>query len=103
MYKSKKLLYSHNRNLHSNMEFKCTHCDKTFNQKSNLDYHIQQVHYKKMEFPCSYCEKTFSSKRNKIQHELTHEGIKPFKCSKCEKAFGLKPTLLLHLAKIHQD
>ena len=85
------------------MEFKCTHCDKTFNQKGNLDYHIKQMHNKRMDFPCSHCEKIFSSKRNKIQHELTHEGIKPFKCSKCDKAFALKPTLLLHIAKTHQD
>ena len=89
--------------MHSNMEFKCTHCDKSFSQNGNLKVHISRMHEEKVLIPCSLCEKSFSSKQKKFLHELTHQGIKRFKCSKCEKAFTEEIPLLKHTATVHPE
>ena len=69
VFRREKLLYHHNRNCHSNMEFKCPHCEKTFNQNGNLKIHISTVHENNRPFNCSFCEAPFKTKKHVWQHE----------------------------------
>ena len=69
VYKKEKLLYHHTRNMHSNMEYKCPHCDKVFNQSGNLKIHITTIHENHRPFPCSFCDQPFKTKSHVWQHE----------------------------------
>ena len=69
VYKKEKLLYHHTRNMHSNMEYKCPHCDKVFNQSGNLKIHISTIHENTRPFSCSFCDQPFKTKSHVWQHE----------------------------------
>ena len=78
---SAKSLYLHNLNIHSNREFKCSQCEKVFNQRANLRVHVLQVH-EKITVPCSHCQKALSSKEKKNLHEAKCPHVVCFFCKK---------------------
>ena len=44
-------------------------------------------------YDCKTCKKLFKSKTGLSQHELSHNGLRPFKCKMCGKSFQLRITL----------
>lgn len=110
--------------LHKNQ---CSHCNKNFTSKSDLDKHVR-VHtnqrpyvcldcgqtfkqlgsfkghqaakhaiLKNGYFVCNICEKYFPLKERLKLHLRTHAGIKPYKCKLCDKQFARGGGLAQHL------
>ena len=48
--------------------FKCDKCDKIFNQKAHLSYHIKNNACKIYSYFCKYCNKGFSSDSSMYRH-----------------------------------
>ena len=79
--------------------FKCNKCDKSFNEKEELNKH-RRTHLPEKRFECNQCGKCFRHKGNLNQHKITHTGIKAFKCNYCNRCFGHKGHLNEH-KRIH--
>ncbi|CAL8111410.1 unnamed protein product [Orchesella dallaii] len=86
--------------------FKCSQCDKSFNQKGTLESHILCMHEKARPFVCNLCNCTFSQKGNlrahvKKLHAPPAENEKAFKCEECTCVFRRLATLNNHISKVH--
>uniref|UniRef100_A0A4W5LT84 PR/SET domain 15 n=1 Tax=Hucho hucho TaxID=62062 RepID=A0A4W5LT84_9TELE len=80
--------------------YKCTLCNKVFQNSSNLNRHIRS-HGDKL-FKCDECDKMFSRKESLKQHiSYKHSKNEPdveyrYKCNTCDKAFRLENALEFH-------
>ena len=49
--------------------YRCLQCEKSYSQRSKLNFHVKLVHDKTNDTQCTYCDKTFSTKEGKKGHE----------------------------------
>jgi hypothetical protein len=49
-------------------DYVCEACDKVFQRKAHLDYHVNNESCKKREFLCKYCDKGFTTSANMYRH-----------------------------------
>ncbi|XP_043937108.1 zinc finger protein 84-like [Protopterus annectens] len=75
--------------------FKCTHCEKCFRTKSEVNQH-EQIHLAEKPFKCFNCEKGFKWKHQLSVHQRLHTGEQPFRCSACGIGFRWKYQLSSH-------
>uniref|UniRef100_A0AAY5KEJ0 PR/SET domain 15 n=1 Tax=Esox lucius TaxID=8010 RepID=A0AAY5KEJ0_ESOLU len=81
--------------------YKCTLCNKIFQNSSNLNRHIRS-HGDKL-FKCDECDKMFSRKESLKQH-ISYKHSKNevpdieyrYKCNTCDKAFRVENALKFH-------
>ncbi|XP_062571950.1 histone-lysine N-methyltransferase PRDM9-like [Saccostrea cucullata] len=76
--------------------YKCTVCDKVFNQSENL-YRCMLTHTGDKPYKCNVCGKAFNQSQNLQRHMRTHTGDKPYKCDMCGKAFNQSHHLQSHM------
>ncbi|XP_063696047.1 zinc finger protein 70-like [Culicoides brevitarsis] len=77
---------------------KCSLCDKSFAQISNLNHHMK-LHVdegKKARPKCDLCGKSFSEMRSLKRHEVKHTGERKYECDLCPKKFLYSHNLLNH-------
>ena len=80
-----------------NGEIKCTHCQKEFKTKNNLQNHVKKFHSLKCEF--LNCKTIFI---DTAQLE-THKEANHVKCEECGKLFMTKIRLNDHFIADHRD
>ena len=79
--------------------FSCSQCDKTFNSKSGLAYHMEKD-TGKFRLWCYQCQRGFTMRAQYESHMAKHEG-RSFPCEYCPKRFQSKPSLRVHVLKCH--
>ncbi len=81
--------------------FYCGKCQKSFNSRGGLRYHMQQ-HTGRFTYWCDRCQRGFSVQCNYQAHMAKHEG-RTFPCDLCEKRFSCKRSLQRHYVEHRGD
>ena len=94
-------------------EFKCEICEKTFESKCRLTYHIK-THQKTSNpessekcYKCSICDKEFNWRGYYMKHLRKHSksddksNISNFQCDNCEKSYNYVAHLKRHVTNKH--
>ena len=81
----------------------CFKCDKEFSKQDHLKAHFLAVHTEN-QFTCLQCERTFRYKSALDRHiKIIHENQRNHVCTKCGKSFGLKYDLTKHYETYHDE
>uniref|UniRef100_A0A8D9F501 Zinc finger protein 85 n=1 Tax=Cacopsylla melanoneura TaxID=428564 RepID=A0A8D9F501_9HEMI len=87
-------LYNH-KFTHNNVKFKCTYCEKVYNNPSNLQRHMKS-HTDDSLYICEVCGKDFGTSRYLKRHKDTHNTVNTFVCEVCNAGFKVKKHLTQH-------
>ena len=60
---------------HSNTNFRCSYCEKTYSRQYVLDRHIESVHYMQ-EYICDFCSKPFT-RFDSLNYHIAHQHLSP--------------------------
>lgn len=82
--------------------FSCDKCDYKCKFKSQLPWHVKQVHDKIKDFVCDKCDYKCSRNMDLQKHiKQVHDKIKDFECNKCDATFGGNSNLQTHIKAVH--
>lgn len=81
--------------------FKCNFCSKDFTMKSLVAGHIFMKHINNIRFKCSICDRTFENRNGLRNHQVSHLKTKDFQCKICGKKFASKRYMICHQKKVH--
>ncbi|XP_062977914.1 zinc finger protein 883-like [Elgaria multicarinata webbii] len=95
----KKDLKAHQRCHRRWKPFKCSWCEKSYAQSSNLTRH-KRVHTGEKPYECAECGKACRDNSHLITHQRIHTGEKPYTCKECGKSFSYSSSLIMH-ERIH--
>lgn len=74
----------------------CDQCGRTFNDKANLNRHLQR-HFGVKKFECDECGyKDYSQHLINLHTRIQHMGEKPYACKYCDNRFANSMTRLRH-------
>jgi hypothetical protein len=71
----------------------CPKCGKVFDQKNNLDYHVNHNSCKELIYMCKYCDKGFTTKNSMWRHMKHNCKTKKEKDTEKQTTFELLKTL----------
>ena len=74
----------------------CSHCPRSFAQKSNLLSHVRS-HTGDRPFLCAECGGAFGTAATLHKHEKTHTGERPWRCHYCGKRYRQKASHDRHI------
>ncbi|XP_058460154.1 zinc finger protein 570-like [Malaya genurostris] len=98
VYRGRNTLKKHLRIHLKIKDYRCTHCPRTFTDRSSLRIH-QGRHLGKT-FECSYCSKTYFS-QNELRQHLTMQHLeRKYSCDICERKFP-SSTILNDHKRVH--
>ncbi|KAG6446618.1 hypothetical protein O3G_MSEX004548 [Manduca sexta] len=79
----------------------CTHCNKRFAIRRDLERHTNRVHLNLRPYKCDRCDKSYVTSWCLTEHKrIIHEGYKrpmKFSCPMCDKVFDRNHILKTHL------
>jgi len=93
----------HMRDHMGDKSFKCSLCNKSFSDFSDLQRHKCQVHSNKRLYQCRYCLMLFETYVHLNCHVCIHTGAKPYSCRHCSECFTEPDQLKTHLLKSHNE
>ena len=104
-FHNRRRLYLHINQVHKNITFNCTQCDKTFPVKEGLKQHMMKVHGKgNLKRQCEICKSWYANREQLVIHiRSKHTGEKPYKCNFCERKFVSTETRSAHRSQNHPD
>ena len=77
----------------------CTYCDKTYNQKKELERHVLQIHEKR-----EYCGKEFAIQSQVKRHvKLIHTDTFCVNCEICGKKLNTSSEHWMHKVFVHNE
>ncbi|XP_075989341.1 uncharacterized protein LOC142985194 isoform X2 [Anticarsia gemmatalis] len=80
----------------------CARCDKKYDKKSSLCFHVKTKHYKIPRYSCPYCKKQFMTPAPLTVHKLeAHNVDERFNCNACKGIFNTKVQLRKHINNFH--
>ncbi|CAH2251304.1 jg5983 [Pararge aegeria aegeria] len=80
--------------------FICSHCDKAYDKKTSLRFHIRTHHYSAYE--CPHCELKFKRITPFTVHKLkAHDVDDRVNCNACKGKFNSQLTLKKHIRVFH--
>lgn len=83
------------------MTWRCSACDMTFNSKAKLKNHMKG-HLGQLGFSCEICSKKFWNMHDLEGHiSAKHTNIKVHVCHLCGRSFSYRKTLVRHLKNGH--
>ncbi|XP_049883363.1 zinc finger protein 354B-like [Pectinophora gossypiella] len=89
---------------HSDGEYKCSICEKTFDSRAKKLTHEHIAHKTGTKrSKCNYCDARFCSYGQKITHMMKEHDFRPVeqKCNACDKTFLKRRDLWNHTKKFH--
>ena len=85
-----------------NSQFTCQDCEKVFNSKGALIYHIKSKH-EGIKYTCNQCNFQASAMNGLKMHvQAKHEGVK-YTCNHCDKQYAHQSDLTTHIQSKHKD
>jgi len=84
--------------------FKCNSCNKAFNSRTALGYHLK-THTTERRYACDQCGKKFLTNGALKVHQRLHTDDRPYECKfpECGKSFRQWGDLKYHETSIHSD
>lgn len=82
-------------------DYPCRQCSYKGTTAFSLKRHVKYKHTKERPFHCSHCMKTFTEKSTLIIHMRVHTGEQPYQCSLCPQRFKHRISLKIHVSKNH--
>ena len=76
----------------------CHVCGKEFQEKRNMESHMQK-HTEN--FKCQHCSKCFESNAKLNRHLVVHDKFREVNCQYCQKSFSRMEHLKEHINKKH--
>ncbi|XP_055588674.1 zinc finger protein 260-like [Uranotaenia lowii] len=99
-YRGRNTLKKHLR-IHFNIKsYKCSHCPKSFTDRSSLRIH--EGRHSGRSFECSYCGKSYFSLNEMQQHQTMQHLERKFECETCGRKFPTRTVLNEHFL-VHKD
>lgn len=93
---------THNRNA---KKYKCQKCRISYNFESNMQKHMESVHFISPKYKCSVCDMTFKKREYLAEHVTIHTGEKPYKCpyAQCKERFRTRYQKSKHISRMHSN
>ena len=75
----------------------CPFCSAVYNNKRDLNAHLEQVHGSKQQFKCLICGNILSSSNGLKSHMANHTGEQAHQCKLCYRKFAQKNHFIGHM------
>ena len=93
----------HKRSIHEGLRIPCDQCDKQFNFPGGLYMHKKHAHQQhQVDFVCTECDFTTNNKTS-LSYHLEKHGTNEHSCSQCTYKTKVAKHLRAHLKREHRD
>ncbi|XP_060569526.1 zinc finger protein 528-like [Ruditapes philippinarum] len=103
-YSCKRFLYEHQKYVHMEKDTECEICQKLFKGFAAKEKHKRLIHTDNKPFQCEKCGSAFRTSFECKRHMSQHEDINlfPYQCPKCERRFKSQKSMLSHERSVHR-